>query len=238
MRTLFFTSTLLLSAFTAFQDPKPHDGKAEGGEKREKKEKRDDAKKERTRVKAGDEAPEFTVKTLDGKEVTLASLRGEKKDKIVVVNFWSHCCPWSRGWDPELSKIAKDYAAKNVVVVSIDSNRPDHTDGQRTDNPESIRQYHKENSLAFEVYVDPEQKVANAFGGETTPDVFVIGKDGKVAYTGQVNDMASPDGASKVSKNYLRDALDSILAGKPVANATTPPKGCSIKRAKKMDVKN
>jgi peroxiredoxin len=229
MKTLLCVSTALLAGLAAFQD-----GKQEGKAPRKEKE---EPKKERTRVKPGDAAPEFTVKTLDGKDMTLATLRGEKKDKVVVVNFWSHTCPWSRGWDAELSKIAKDYAGKSVVVVSVDSNKPDHSDGKNTDSPDNIREYRKAQSLNFEVYTDSDHKVANAFGAETTPDIFVIGLDGKVAYTGQINDMASPEGGEKVAKNYLRDSLDAVLAGKAVTTPSTSPKGCSIKRAKRAEVK-
>ncbi|HKD99591.1 MAG TPA: redoxin domain-containing protein, partial [Planctomycetota bacterium] len=124
----------------------------------------------KSRVKSGDAAPDFTLKTLDGKERNLAFFRGDKKDKIVVVDFWSHACPWSRAWDGELSKIAKDFASKNVVVVAIDSNKPDKV--------EDIQKYAKDKSLAFEVFVDADAKVADAFGGQTTPDIFVIGADG------------------------------------------------------------
>jgi len=184
------------------------------------------------RVSAGEAAPDFTVKGLDGKERKLVDLRGDKKDKILVLSFWSHTCPWSRGWDAELSKIAKDYASKNVVIVGIDSNKAGNSDGgKNTDSAEDVARYRKETSLAFEVFLDPQSTVANLFGGQTTPDVFVIGVDGKVHYTGRVDDMEKP-GGEKVEKHYLRSALDAIVAGKPVAEANTKPAGCSIKRAK------
>ena len=183
------------------------------------------------RVAAGEAAPDFSVKSLDGKERKLADLRGEKKDKIVVISFWSHTCPWSRGWDGTLSKIAKDFASKNVVVVGIDSNKTGNGDGKNSDTAEDIARYRKESSLAFDVYLDPTSTVANLFGGQTTPDVFVIGTDGKVLYTGRVDDMDKP-GSDKVEKHYLRNALDAVVAGKPVAEANTKPAGCSIKRAK------
>jgi peroxiredoxin len=189
--------------------------------------------KKRARLKAGDAAPEFTVKDHEGKERTLASFRGEKKDRIVVVNFWSHACPWSRAWDGELSKIAREYASKNVLVVSIDSNKEGHTDGTNTDSSADIARYRKEHDLAFEVFRDSEARVADAFGGETTPDVFVIGTDGKIAYTGQIDDMKNPGEAGRAEKRFLRAALDAVGAGKAPETATTSPKGCTIKRARK-----
>lgn len=225
MRNLYIFSTMILS-LAAWQG---------GAEKAQSRPAKPEAKKER--AKAGDTAPEFTVKTLDGKETTLAALRGEKKDKIVVISFWSHCCPWSRAWDAELSKIAKDYSSKNVVVVAIDSNKEGHTDGTHTDNAASITEYKKKNSLNFDVYLDPMWVVADAFGGETTPDVFVIGTDGKIQYSGQINDMENPGKPDQFGKNYLREALDASIAGKAVENKSTPPKGCGIKRGKRETVK-
>ncbi|MBI3817315.1 MAG: redoxin domain-containing protein [Planctomycetes bacterium] len=185
------------------------------------------------RVKAGEMAPAFTVKGTDGKETTLDALRGEKKDKIVVISFWSHTCPWSRGWDPELSKIAKDYSPKNVVIVAIDSNNEKNSGGDNKDTPEDIIRYHKANSLNFNVYVDPTAAIADLYGGLTTPDVFVIGADGKVHYTGQVNDMGDPNHPEKVNKTYLRDALDAVIGGKEPATTSTKSVGCNIKKGKK-----
>jgi peroxiredoxin len=222
MRSTLLLSTLFVS-FAAFQN---------GGETKSPREVKEPKAEKPVRLKAGDAAPEFTVKNLEGKDVTLASLRGEEKDKIVVISFWSHSCPWSRAWDAELSKIAKDYASKNVVVVAIDSNKEGNGDGTNKDTAEDIQRYHKENSLNFNVYTDSTSAVANAFGGQTTPDVFVIGTDGKIHYTGQVNDMADPGKPAKFEKNYLRDALDALQRGKEPETTTTSPRGCSIKRAK------
>ncbi len=188
---------------------------------------------DRKRLQPGDAAPDFHVKTLDGKDRDLASFRGEKKDRIVVVNFWSHTCPWSRAWDAELSKIAKDFASKNVVFVNIDSNKASNGDGTNKDTPEDIGRYTKENDLSFSVFVDAESRVADLFGGETTPDIFVIGADGKIAYTGRINDMQSPGKADRFEKNYLRDALTALVAGKAPELRSTPQAGCSIKRAKR-----
>jgi thiol-disulfide isomerase/thioredoxin len=218
MKTLMLLSATALSVLAALQDSRP-------------------AHKETVRLKPGDAIANFTVKSLDGKEVTLASLRGEKNDKIVVVSFWSHTCPWSRAWDAELSKIAKDYGSKNVVVAAIDSNRPGNSDGKNTDSADDIARYHKENKLEFSVYLDQDFKVVDALGGKATPDVFVVGLDGKIRYTGQVNDMKDPMSPDKFEKNYLRDALDSVIGGKAPSMASTDPKGCSIKRDKRPPAK-
>jgi peroxiredoxin len=185
------------------------------------------------RLKAGDDAPSFTVKTLDGKDRTSAVLRDEKKPKILVVVFWSHTCPWSRAWDSELTKIAKDYDAKNVRVIGIDSNDPAHRDvNNNADNPKDIERYRAEKSIGFEVYTDVQHRAASAFGAETTPDVFVIGTGGTIAYTGRINDMQNFARPEEFKKSYLRDALDALAAKRPVPERTTPPSGCGIRRSK------
>lgn len=185
------------------------------------------------RLYPGAAAPDVSVRTLEGKERTLAVLRGEKKPKILVVVFWSHTCPWSRAWDAELTKIAKDYEGKNVSVVAVDSNDPSHVDAnQNADNPKDIERYRQEKSIGFEVYTDASQGAASAFGAQTTPDVFVIGVDGKIAYTGRVNDMQNFAKPEQFSKGFLRQALDALVAGKAVVEPSTPPCGSGIRRSR------
>jgi peroxiredoxin len=186
------------------------------------------------RLKPGAAVPEFTVKTPEGKDRTLASLRDDRRPKILVVVFWSHTSPWSRAWDAELSKIARDYDTKNVRIVAIDPNDPNNRDAEGdSDSARDVARYAKEKSLGFDVCLDPEQRVADLFGAQTTPDVFVIGVDGKIAYTGRVNDMQNPAKPLDFKKSFLRGALDSLVANKMVLDATTPPAGFGIRRPKK-----
>jgi peroxiredoxin len=178
-------------------------------------------------LKVGDPAPDFSLPNLDGKTVSLKESRGDSKDaKIVVVDFWSAMCPYSKAWDARLKEIQRDYAPKGVVLLAVDPNKPSH------ESKEQIAAYVKEAGIPFPVLLDPEAKVADLYGGQATPHCFVIGKDGKVAYMGAIDSNTSPDlKTGEGVKNHLRDALDALLAGKPVETATTKAVGCSIKRA-------
>jgi peroxiredoxin len=186
------------------------------------------------RAKPGAAAPDFSVKTLDGKDRPMDVLRGEKSPKILVVVFWSHACPWSRAWDTEIGKIAKDFETKNVKVIAINSNDSKNKDSDgNADTPKDIERYRKDKSLSFDVYLDSDHRAADAFGAQTTPDVFVIGIDSKIAYTGRINDMQNFAKPADFKKNYLRAALEALTSGKPVPDPVTPPGGCGIKRIKK-----
>ena len=78
--------------------------------------------------------------------------------------------------------------------------------------------------------VDTDGKVGKAFGARTTPNMFVIDKNGDLAYQGAIDsDDSVKQEAIKDSKNYVAQALDELLAGKPVSEPTTEPYGCSVK---------
>jgi peroxiredoxin len=189
------------------------------------------AKTDRARLRAGDRPPEFTLKTLDGRERVLADLRGEARDRIVAVVFWSPTCPWSRAHEAELSSLAREMAARSVVVAAIVPHRPENSDGKRTDAPRDLDRYRKERKLAFDLYVDPDQRAARAFGAQTTPDVFVIGADGRVAYTGAATDLANP-AKPEFTRAFLREALEALAAGKPAPLSATSNRGSGIRRSR------
>ncbi len=177
--------------------------------------------------KVGDSAPDFTLTDLGGKSASLKEIRGEGKDaKVVVVDFWSKSCPYSVAWDARLKEIHRDYATKGVVLLAIDSNQ--------TEGKEEVAAYVKEKEIPFRVLLDPASAVADLYGGKTTPHCFVIGKDGKLAYIGAVDsNTKTPLKTGEGVTNHLRDALDAVLAGKPVPTPTTKEVGCTIKRASK-----
>jgi peroxiredoxin len=177
--------------------------------------------------KVGDAAPDFSLTDVAGKPASLKEIRGEGKDaKVVVVDFWSRNCPYSVAWDARLEEIHRDYSTKGVVLLAIDSNQ--------TETKEQIATYVKEKEIPFRVLLDPDSSVADLYGGKTTPHCFVVGNDGKLAYIGAVDSNAkTPLQTGEGVTNYLRDALDAVLAGKPVPTPTTKEVGCSIKKAAK-----
>ena len=191
------------------------------------------------RVKSGMPAPEFELKDLEGKKVTLRALRGlsAKADedgakppegKVVVLDFWSIRCPISVGWEARLKEICARYSARGVVFVAINSNRAGEDQGTH-ERDEDIKAYCKKHAIPYRVLIDEKARVADVYGAARTPDIFVVGQKGTIRYTGLIDtDHRISDPEKR--RDYLAEALDAVLAGEEPEVRDIAPKGCSIKR--------
>ena len=174
----------------------------------------------KTKATVGKPAPDFALKDLAGKEYKLSDCRAKS---IVVLTWWSYKCPWSAGCDPYFTALAKDYGTKGVTLLAIDSNNP------TADPPDGIKAYCEKNKIAFPVLIDPGNKIADLYGANQTPEVYVIDKQGVLVYHGAVDNRTKETEAGK--EDYVRAALNAILDGKEVAKKETKAFGCTIKRA-------
>lgn len=165
----------------------------------------------------GAAVPDFKLTDVSGTEHTLAQYKG----KIAALVFSSQECPYSRGADPQLADIARKYAEKGVVVLSIDSHK-DTT-------PEQIKAYSEGKQLPFPILKDAGNKYADATGAKQTPEVFLVNAEGKLAYHGAFDDRRGTDEPGKTP--YLANAIEALLAGKAPDPADTKQWGCTIKRA-------
>ena len=170
-----------------------------------------------TPLTPGVAAPAFSLPDAGGKAMTLAEATAGAK--LVIVDFWSTKCPVSRAYEGRLKAIAEDYASKGVKVVAVMSNQ--------TESASDVKAYLAETPLPYPVLIDAGSKIADLYGGQTTPHVFVVDPSGKIRYTGGIDDGAK---APDTPKPLLRDALDALLAGKEPVTAATRNFGCSIKR--------
>jgi peroxiredoxin len=171
-----------------------------------------------SKIKLGEKMPDFTLKGIDGKEYKLAEML-EKGPAVLI--FSSQECPYSRKADPLLSKLYKSYKDKGVTFLSIDSNK-DTT-------PEEIKQYAEKTELTYVVLKDEGNKYADAVGAQRTPEIFIVKKDGLLVYHGGPNNQKDP--GDPQFKDYVKAALEEILAGKEVTTPKTSTWGCTIKRA-------
>jgi peroxiredoxin len=166
----------------------------------------------------GDAMPDFTLQDQKGREHRLASYAG----RVVVFDFCSITCPFSRGVDPDFGSLAAEYQKKGVVFLSVESNK---------DNPpENIKKYAAENRLEFPILKDAGNAYADAVGAARTPEIYVFDANGKLVYHGAFDDRKTP--ATKGKTNYVKNALDDLLAGRPVRNAEIPAWGCAVNRVK------
>lgn len=161
---------------------------------------------------------------IQGAQHNLAQYRG----KIVVLDFWSIDCPWSVGYEARLKRLHGTYAAKGVVFLALDANT---TEIERaSDRPYArIQKYVEDNAIPYPVLIDDHNWVADRFGAQTTPHVFIIDQKGVLRYAGGIDDDPKGELGEKAT-NHVAAALDALLAGGEVAVPTTKPKGCSIKR--------
>jgi peroxiredoxin len=177
----------------------------------------------RAQLALGDAAPmaDVRLKNVDDKEVTLASLAGEKGTLVV---FTCNQCPWAKLWEKRVSEIGNAALEAGLGVVAINSNDPSVNAG---DGFAEMKKRAKALKLKFPYVVDATSDVARAFGATRTPEAFVFGADGKLVYHGTVDD--SPKDVAAIKNFWLRDAVNEVAAGKPVTTAETKAFGCTIK---------
>jgi peroxiredoxin len=167
----------------------------------------------------GATAPDFTLPAAsDGKPVALKELLS--KNKGVAILFIATKCPVSNAYNERMAALAKEYTAKGVAFVGINSNK--------TEPAAETAEHAKKNGFAFFVVKDDGNKVADAYGAQKTPEVFLLDAAGKLIYHGRIDE--NQDDARGVKSPDFRNALDGFLAGKPVPVAQTKAFGCTIKR--------
>ena len=170
-------------------------------------------------LKIGAPAPDFTLPSAsDGRMVALKDLLA--KNKAVAVIFVATKCPISNDYNGRMAALGKEYAAKGIAVVGINSNKAELA-------PE-VAAHAKEHGFTFPVVKDEGNKIADAYGAQKTPEVFVISPKGDLLYHGRIDE--SQDDPKGVKSPDLRNALEAILAGKPVPATETKAFGCTIKR--------
>ncbi len=167
--------------------------------------------------KLGTKVNDFALRETGGSEVQFSSLRGP----VTVVVFVATKCPVSNAYNDRMNAIYKDYGQRGVKFVFVNAN-----------NTESLAEVaeHARDHFAFPVYKDADNVVADRFGATVTPEAFVIDATGTIRYHGSIDDSQV---VQRVQENRLRNALDAVLASKPVEQAETKAFGCSIKRVKK-----
>lgn len=185
----------------------------------------------------GSPAPPFSLPATDGKMYTLNSF--SKSDVLVIVFTCNHC-PTAQAYEDRIIELTKDYASRNVSVVAIMPNDPvsinldelGYTD--MGDSFEEMKLRAKEKNFNFPYLYDGEdEKVSIAYGPIATPHVFIFDRNRILRYSGRIDDMEKP--TKTPTQKDTRNAIDELLAEKPVTVPTTKVFGCSIKWAEKSN---
>jgi hypothetical protein len=179
-------------------------------------------------AKVGDSAPDFTLRSAQGTEVSLKSFSG----KPVVLEWFNPGCPFVKKFyaNGDMQRFQRESVAKGAVWLTINSSA-EGKQGHLTP-AEALDVVSDLGVASTAVLLDPTGSVGKLYGARTTPHVFVITPEGKLAYAGAIDSAASTRSSDIASAtNYVLGALDSIKAGKAPSPSDTEPYGCGVKYA-------
>lgn len=179
-------------------------------------------------AKPGAAAPAFTLDSASGAKVSLADFKG----KTVVLEWTNHDCPFVKKHysSGNMQNLQREAAKNGIVWLTIISSEPGeqgHVSAEEANKLTASR-----GAVPAQVLFDPKGTVGRAYGAKTTPHMYIITPDGKLAFMGGIDDKPSADVADiEKARNHVKEALAELAAGKPVSTPQTRPYGCAIKYA-------
>ena len=192
-----------------------------------------------TPLPIGSPAPDFSLPATDGKTYSLSDFASAK---VLVLIFTCNHCPTAQAYEERIKKLVTDYKTKGVAIVAISPNDPDavalgemgYTDLGDSFEEMKIRAQHRQFNFPY-LYDGETSQTSMKYGPQATPHVFVFDNDRKLRYTGRIDDGEKP-GTAKT--HDTRNAIEALLAGKPVPVEKTKTFGCSIKWPDKREYAN
>ena len=175
--------------------------------------------------KVGDKASDFKLKNVNDKMVSLADY---KDARGIILVFTCNHCPFAKKYESRIMDLDKQFKSKGFPVVAISPNDPV---AEPTDSFENMQKRAKEKAYSFPYLIDETQNVTREYGATKTPHVFILEKQKDasyvVRYIGAIDD--NSDDIAAVKEKYVENAVNNILAGKPVTPDNTKAIGCGIK---------
>ena len=173
----------------------------------------------------GDPAPNFSLTDVNGQSHSLADYKG----KYVVLEWNNPGCPFvHKHYDSgNMQNLQKQAESRGVIWLTVNSGAA----GRQGATTNEIKGFLSSEHAAPTAYlIDSEGKVGRLYGARTTPDMYIIGPNGKLIYDGAIDNKPTPDPEDiPGATNYVQVALDKSMSGKPVEVSTSRPYGCSIK---------
>ncbi len=165
----------------------------------------------------GSAVEDFSLPGVDGKTHTLSSLKGKNGSVLIFISVQ---CPVSNGYNERMQALADAYGKQGITVIGINSNA--------TESADAVKAHAAEKHFTFPVLKDSGNQIADKLGATRTPEAYLLDANNKLVYHGRIDNSKDE---SQVNSNELRDAMDAVIAGKPIAKTTAMAFGCSIKRA-------
>jgi len=174
----------------------------------------------------GKPAPAFTTTDSNGKSWSLADLKG----KVVVLETTNHQCPYvgKHYRSGNMQAQQREATAKGVIWLTVAASAPGEEGFVNASQANELTR--SRNAAPTAVLLDPQSKIARAYGATVTPHMYIVDTSGMLVYKGGIDSIPSSDTADiPKATQYVRVALDQVLSGKQVAEASTRPYGCSLK---------
>lgn len=173
----------------------------------------------------GDSAPlqKEKMKDISGKQMSLADA---KLDNGLLVIFSCNTCPYVIAWEDQYNPLNELGKKNDIGVVLVNSNEAKR---KGDDSMEMMQEHASKEKYTMPYLVDPNSKLADAFGANTTPHIYLFDADMKLVYKGAINDKF--ESSEKTAKEFfLEDAMKALGSGKEIKVKETKNRGCSIKR--------
>jgi peroxiredoxin len=181
-----------------------------------------------TTLKAGDTAPDFKLKNVDGKEVSFASF---PKAKGYIVVFTCNTCPYAVGYEQRIIDLDNKFRPQGYPVIAINPNDPE---ASTADTFEKMQELAKNKKYPFPYLFDAGQKITDQYGAKRTPHLFIVSKTAKgnvVEYVGAIDN--DPEGNNAQKTKYAEDVIAALKSNQKPAITQTKEIGCTVKRKAK-----
>lgn len=168
-------------------------------------------------LELGSSAPDFSLPGVDGKTL---SLRDFEAKKALCIIFSCNHCPYVQAYEGRMKELQAKYGCLVAINSNSDQSHPE-------DSFDEMKKRSTAQGFNFPYLRDESQSVAKAYGAQRTPHIFLFDAARKLAYVGRIDDNYKE--ASAVKAHELADAIEDILAGRPVRVPETFAVGCTIK---------
>ena len=179
-------------------------------------------------LKAGDTAPDFKLKNVDGKEVSFASF---PKAKGYIVVFTCNTCPYAIGYEQRIIDLDNKFRPQGYPVIAINPNDPE---ASTADTFDKMQELAKNKKYPFPYLFDAGQKVTDQYGAKRTPHLFIVSKTAKgnvVEYVGAIDN--DPEGTKADKTKYAEEVVAALKSNQKPAITQTKEIGCTVKRKAK-----
>lgn len=167
-------------------------------------------------------SPEVKMKDISGTEISFKD--AQKKNGLLVV-FSCNTCPVVKRLQSRLNEVSKYALEHNIGVILLNPNEAYRNEG---DSYDDMKDYAKQSGFNWYYVLDENSAMADKFGANRTPELFLFGSDEKLAYHGAIDDNSNSE--EGVTRKHAITAMDEMSAGKEISMKETRSVGCTIKR--------